>query len=575
MSQPQTRNPDVLIIGAGPAGSAYAHVLARAGLKVLMIDAGPQFSNRPGRSLKNTFAYQRDLNQFTNIIQGLLHPLSVPPGGGEAASEVDPITWRPQGSPYDPVKYSDRGAINPCQDPDKNLGGEAVAFGVGGMMLHWTAATPRHHPVLERYKFSGLTPQQDDKLWDDLYTAGETLLGTNNKTFEESIRNTIVREALRDHYKTAAKFQPPTAYPVQNLPMAVHRTTSPKNNEFVFYTGTDRIIADVIDAKAYCANLEILPENRVKKLVMKGDEVDHAEAEDLMEGEAYTIQARVYVVASGAVMSAYILWNSGIAHHVVGKYIIEHPIAFTQIVLRQQIIDKIKNNPDFARRLEAQRQRSLKARKSSDSKAADSGCQKPVLEDVLPIPMDDPPPNVWIPVSEGRPWHCQIHKDAFHYGALPPGIDDRLIVDLRWFCILHPRVENKVVFEKDRFTAFGTAQPTFHFSLNDEERLRMHTMMEDMLGAAVALGAFLPGSEPKFMPKGLALHIQGTTRMGTSPDSSVVDEHLKVHGIKNLYVGGNGVIPTGNASNPTLTSVSLALRAAQQIVASLKPTAKP
>ena len=68
------------------------------------------------------------------------------------------------------------------------------------------------------------------------------------------------------------------------------------------------------------------------------------------------------------------------------------------------------------------------------------------------------------------------------------------------------------------------------------------------------------------MPKGLALHIQGTTRMGSSPDCSVVDEHLKVHGIKNLYVGGNGVIPTGNASNPTLTSVSLALRAADKIV---------
>jgi pyranose oxidase len=291
MGQPnKIKNPDVLIIGAGPAGSAYAHVLAKAGLKVLMIDAGPKFSDRPGRCVKNTFAYQRDLNQFTNIIQGFLHPLSVPPGGGEASSEVDPITWRPAGSPYDPVKFSDRGAINPCQDPDKNLGSEAVAFGVGGMMLHWTAATPRHHPVLERFKFSGLTPKQNVTLWNKLYTAGETLLGTNNKTFEGSIRNTIVREALKAYYKAEPKFQPPTDYPVQNLPMAVHRTTNPKNNEFVFYTGTDRILADVIDDDKYSPNLEILPENRVKKLVMKGDEVDHVEVEDLMEGERYKIQ---------------------------------------------------------------------------------------------------------------------------------------------------------------------------------------------------------------------------------------------------------------------------------------------
>lgn len=47
-----------------------------------MIDAGPQFSDRPGRCVKNTFAYQRDLDRFTYMIQGFLHPLSVPPGAG-------------------------------------------------------------------------------------------------------------------------------------------------------------------------------------------------------------------------------------------------------------------------------------------------------------------------------------------------------------------------------------------------------------------------------------------------------------------------------------------------------------
>ena len=46
---------DLLIIGAGPAGSTFARILVPDGLKTIMVDTGAQYSKRPGENLKNSF----------------------------------------------------------------------------------------------------------------------------------------------------------------------------------------------------------------------------------------------------------------------------------------------------------------------------------------------------------------------------------------------------------------------------------------------------------------------------------------------------------------------------------------
>ena len=55
--------------------------------------------------------------------------------------------------------------------------------------------------------------------------------------------------------------------------------------------------------------------------------------------------------------------------------------------------------------------------------------------------------------------------------------------------------------------------------------------------------------------------------MGTNPDTSVVDPNLRIHGLRNAFVLGSAVFPTGGAAQPTLTIVALATRLAEHLAA--------
>ena len=106
-----------------------------------------------------------------------------------------------------------------------------------------------------------------------------------------------------------------------------------------------------------------------------------------------------------------------------------------QIVLKTEAIKYISPNPesDFA-----------KKHPELAKKVKEHETTYPL--DPLPIPFDDPEPQVTIPYEPLTPWHTQIHRDAFSYGDVGPRSDSRVVVDLRFFGKQDIHRDNRVYF---------------------------------------------------------------------------------------------------------------------------------
>jgi choline dehydrogenase-like flavoprotein len=60
-------------------------------------------------------------------------------------------------------------------------------------------------------------------------------------------------------------------------------------------------------------------------------------------------------------------------------------------------------------------------------------------------------------------------------------------------------------------------------------------------------------------------HHMGTTRMASSAEWGVVDENCRMFGVRNLYIAGSSIFPTGGGGNPTMPLIQLALRLSEHL----------
>ncbi len=123
-----------------------------------------------------------------------------------------------------------------------------------------------------------------------------------------------------------------------------------------------------------------------------------------------------------------------------------------------------------------------------------------------------------------------------------------------------PNPENRVTLA-DEVDANGipVARLTFSYGENDkaivEAERKLAREVVEAAGAARTLTS--DGTH----------HVLGTARMGTDPETSVVDPDCRTHDVSNLWICDGSVWPSVGAVNPSLTIEALALRTARVALA--------
>ena len=139
---------------------------------------------------------------------------------------------------------------------------------------------------------------------------------------------------------------------------------------------------------------------------------------------------------------------------------------------------------------------------------------------------------------------------------------------LAWYGAKDIQFEDALEFSETRTDFCGMPRMSIRYRRTERDLRTIEQMRENSVRGGPLLGTLT--EQPTLAASGSSLLYQGTLRIGVVDDGTwVCDQQLRVWGVRNLWVGGNDVIPTATAANPTLTTVAPAWRAAGQLAADL------
>jgi len=389
----------------------------------------------------------------------------------------------------------------------------ALAWNAGGMGVHWTAATP--WPAGDEVFDFG-----DPARWAaDLDTACRVLEVTPSAIGPTEVGR-LVLDVLRRRFDGVG----PDDRRPQPMPMAVTATASgpmPRTAPGTIFpaiaTGGDPAFTLVTGTLA-------------TQLIVSGDRVTGARLRRIADGAESELLADAVVVGADALRTPQLLFASGIRPEALGRHLNEHAFVTARVLL-----DLDRFGIDL---------------------------------DALPLPRagEFSTDSLWLPQNGAtQPFHGQIMNRTY---VDEDGRPLAHSVGLSLYAPVESRPENRLVFSETETDLAGMPRIGVEFGYSDADRVLLGRALDEVRSLAEEFGAFDPATERALLPPGSSLHQTGTVRAGVADDgTSVCDPDGRVWGFDNLYLAGNGVIPTAMAANVTLTGAVTAVRAARAVAA--------
>jgi gluconate 2-dehydrogenase alpha chain len=556
--EPPAGSADVVLVGLGAVGSVVAPILARGGLRVVALEAGPW---REGRD------FVPDELGSAFYCRGEMGP--------KFLSETP--RWR-------------RNEGEPTREATFSLG--RMMNGVGGSVVHWGGALRRCHPhhfnylthVRERFGEKALPEDHTLADWpvsyEDLepyYTAVEYLVGVagdgdanpfvpRGKPYPlPPLRSSRTSEVFREAAEKMGLHPYPTPVAVNSEPYNGYPATS----YCAWMAGfgpfrDDRwhpALTSVPEALA-TGNFDLRTHCRVVRVLTDG--YGHASGVEYVDanGEVRVQEARTVILCSYTFENVRLLLLSRSERHPgglgnnagqVGRHFMTKMWAdvygfFPGVVFNRHTGPSAQmwGLDDF-----------VAADFDSASHGFVGGATPNVENQQLPIQIsrEGLPPDVprW-----GKRYKDHL-REWQHVCAIrlqPESLSYRTD-----FLDLDPRYRDR--------SGLGLPLIRITCDLRENER-RLSEWMENKAEEILrVMGATKAWRGPRF--RGVcSSHDLGGCRMGVDPGTSVVDPTLRVHDTPGLYVFGGAVFPTCPGVNPTLTMWALCYRAAEQLVERLR-----